>query len=141
MHINQEKLNKEAPGLGIKLIVLFGSQASGTANQESDYDVAVLTDSDKKIDSGLKRYSEIMNFVLKVLNIPDEKLDLTNLNEANPLLKYHILHKGTLLYGNELLFHEEQAVSFREYHDSKKLFDLEKYLVHQKQKYLNKQLS
>ncbi len=140
MKINHVKLKKEAPDLGIRLVILFGSQATGQAQAESDYDVAVLMARGKEISQSFDQYSRVASLLAESLNIPLEKLDLTNLNDVNPLLQHYVFRDGQLLFGDQLLFHEEQAVAFREYHDAQRLFDLEKILIQKRQKRLNKML-
>ncbi|HHE38134.1 MAG TPA: nucleotidyltransferase domain-containing protein, partial [Candidatus Cloacimonetes bacterium] len=82
MKINRKKLEKEAEKLGIKMIVLFGSQAEGKARPDSDYDVAVLTTPERNIKNSMKICTDILFFLSDALDIPDQKLDLTNLNNA-----------------------------------------------------------
>lgn len=132
MKIDRKKLNREALKLGIKMIILFGSQTKSQTGRESDYDVAVLTVPEKNI-SDLENYSEILFSLSNSLDIPDYKIDLTNLNEANFLLLYEIMSKGELIYGEKDLFDERRALAFREYIDAKPLFDLEDYLIKKRQ--------
>lgn len=134
--MKQEKL-KKADSLGIKLVVLFGSQAKKRAGNESDYDVAVLTDERKNI-SDFKNYSEVLFFLREALKLPDYKIDLTNINRSNPFLAFEIFSKGKLLYGNKDLFDEYRAFVFRTYIDAKPLLELEDYLIKKKQVFLNK---
>lgn len=132
MEINPEKL-KEAESKGIELIILFGSQANNKASEESDYDIAVLTASEKNI-ADLDNYTDILFFITDALKIPGQKIDLTNINEANPLLRYNIFQKGKLLYGESIRFSEEKAFAFREYIDARPLLDLEYYLLKKRQR-------
>ncbi|MFA4817916.1 MAG: nucleotidyltransferase domain-containing protein [Parcubacteria group bacterium] len=136
MKINEEKL-KEADSEGIRLIILFGSQADKSAHSESDYDVAVLTD-DRKNIRDFDNYSKVLFFLREALGIPDYKIDLTNINEANPLLLHEIFSKSALIYGNQDIFDEYRAFAFRTYIDAKPLLELEDYLIKKRQLFLNK---
>ena len=104
MEIDAKKLNM-AKKKGIKLIILFGSQTQNTAGKDSDFDIAVLTVPGKNI-SEMENYNDILFFLSDSLRLPDFKIDLTNLNNANPLLRYEIFKKGTLLYGEKMLAEE-----------------------------------
>lgn len=136
MEIDQKKL-KEAASKGIKLIVLFGSQANKSAHNDSDYDIAVLTDDCKNIGD-FNNYSKVLFFLREALGILDFKIDLTNINEANPLLLHEIFSKSTLIYGERDLFDEYRAFAFRTYLDAKPLLKLEDYLIRKRQLFLNK---
>ena len=81
MKVDREKIEKYAFEKGIKFITLFGSQALGNRRENSDFDVAVLTTREKNI-SVLENYSEILDFLSNVLDIPDYRIDLTNLNKG-----------------------------------------------------------
>lgn len=142
MTINRERLQKEASQHGIEFIVLFGSRASGkTHREESDFDVAVLTESGRDIHSSLGYYSEILFFLVDVLGIPDRKLDLANMNSANPLFRYEIVSGGTLLFGNQNDYDEYRAFAFKDFVDAKPLFSLERFLINKRQKLFKEALS
>jgi predicted nucleotidyltransferase len=130
---NREEMEKK----GILLVVLFGSQARGAARKDSDYDIAVLTDENRSL-SDFDNYSQILFFLSRTLEIPAEKIDLTKIREANPLLQYEIFSKGKLLFGDRNLFDEYHAVAFREYIDAKKLLELESKMVKQRVSMLKK---
>jgi len=138
MKINRKKIEKEAEKMGIKMIILFGSQAEGKARPDSDYDVAVLTTPERNIKNSMKIYTDILFFLSDALDIPDQKLDLTNLNNANPLLKYQIFSDGKLLYGSEYLYCERRAGAYREYIDAQPLFKLEEKIIKKRQQMLEK---
>src|SRR4030043_559271 len=139
MKVDKERIEKYAFEQGIRFIVFFGSQAVGNRGENSDYDMAVLTTKEKNI-SVLENYSEILDFLSKVLDIPDYRIDLTNLNKANPFLKYEVVSSGKLLYGNEDEYADYRAGAFKEYIDSQPLFHLEKYLIKKRQNLLGELL-
>lgn len=134
----REQLNKFAQENGIKFIVLFGSRAKeAPVREDSDYDIAVLTVPEKNIEKSMDNYNNVLFGLSKILNIPDYKTDLTNLNNANILLKYHITSSGILLYGNKINFEELKSDAYRDYVDARPLFNLERILIYKKQKILS----
>ncbi len=141
MKINREKLDKEAEGKGIKFIIFFGSHVLRKAHKDSDYDVAVLTVQKKNISKSLDHYSDILSFISEALGIPDYKLDLTNLNNANPLLRYEVAARGELIYGDRDAYDEYRAFAFKEYIDAKPLFKLEELIIRRRQELFKEALS
>lgn len=133
----KDQLNKFAQENGIKFVVLFGSRAKAMPCDDSDYDIAVLTMPEKNIKNSMDNYNNVLFGLSKILDIPDYKFDLTNLNDANILLKYHITSSGILLYGNKTDFEELKADAYRDYIDAKPLFNLERILIYKKQKILS----
>lgn len=131
-----EKLGQFAKEAGIKFIVLFGSQTKGLVQKDSDFDIAVLTAPEKNIKE-LDNYNNVLFGLSKILNIPDYKMDLTNLNNANPFLKYQIVSEGNLLYGDENKFKSYKLFSIREYMDMSDLRSLEKNMILKRQKLLS----
>jgi predicted nucleotidyltransferase len=140
MKVDREKIEKYAFEKGIKFIILFGSQAVGDKHENSDFDVAVLTTREKNL-SVLKNYSEILDVLSNILGIPDYRIDLTNLNKANPFLKYEVVSSGKLLYGDEDEYADYRAGAFKDYVDSQPLFHLEKYLIKKRQNLLGELLA
>ncbi|PIV21056.1 MAG: hypothetical protein COZ69_10020 [Deltaproteobacteria bacterium CG_4_8_14_3_um_filter_45_9] len=140
MKVDRERIGKYAFEKGIKFIILFGSQAVGDRHENSDFDVAVLTTREKNL-SVLKNYSEILDFLSNILGIPDYRIDLTNLNKANPFLKYEVVSSGKLLYGDEDEYADYRAGAFKDYIDSQPLFHLEKYLIKKRQNLLGELLA
>lgn len=116
----------------IKYIVLFGSQAEGTQHKNSDVDIAVFRDEFKT----LKEYSTVLFGLADILGYCSDKIDLTNLKYAKPLLRYEITSKGKLLYGDELDYEEFCAFAFKDYIDSKDLFKHEAEVLRRKVKKL-----
>lgn len=138
-NIDTEKLNKFCRENGVNFVVLFGSrakEAKGEAvliREDSDFDIAVLTSDDKNIGSSADNYTKLLIGLSDILNIPDFKMDLTNLNDANILLRYEITSAGKLLYGDTTEYEELKAFAFRDYIDARPLFDLEDLLIHKRQ--------
>jgi predicted nucleotidyltransferase len=140
MEINKENIEQYAIEHGIKFLVLFGSQAMGTVREESDYDVAVLTTKKGNI-ADFNNYIELLHFLSDLFGIPDNKIDLTNLNKVNTFHRYEVISSGILLYGDEDEYAAHKAFAFKEYIDSQPLFALEKFLIKKRQKILKEMIA
>lgn len=137
MQVNQnQELEKYAREKGIKFIVLFGSRATGTANNDSDFDVAVYLKDDKSVfgDLSLGEYSEMLEKLKECFGFNPDKIDLTDLNSANILLRREVTVNGKLLYGDANEYENYKAFAYRDYVDAKPLFDLESLLINKRQK-------
>ena len=91
----------------VRLGVLFGSQASGTADSHSDIDVAVEFDPDVVGD---ERYRHRLSLVVDLSQaLGTDDLDLVDLDTVRPAVGLSALQDATLLVGD----HErrEQLVS------------------------------
>lgn len=138
-NVDTEKLNNFCRENGIKFVVLFGSRAKEargekvSIREDSDFDIAVMTSAEKNIMNSIDNYNSILFGLLKILDIPDFKMDLTNLNNANILLRYEVTATGKLLYGDATEYEELKAFAFRDYVDARPLFDLEDLLVSRRQ--------
>ena len=72
---------------GVRLAVMFGSAARGTARSHSDVDVGVLLDD----EDGLPALRVALERAL------DRSVDLVSLRRAPPLLRFEIARDGRLL--------------------------------------------
>lgn len=77
----------------IKLIYLFGSQAKGTANGSSDWDIAVLPHS--PLDN-TQRWDLAQNLASKL----GQDVDLVDLSDASTVLQMQVINDGQLLMGD-----------------------------------------
>jgi predicted nucleotidyltransferase len=104
----------------IKFAVLHGSQASGAAGKNSDWDVAVLAE--KKLD--IKDMAELKRQFAGELNVPAEKIDIADLNSDSPLLRYQVAQKGRLIQGSGGDFRNFQILAWKDYLNNEKIFNL-----------------
>jgi len=81
------ELARKAPGL--KLLVLFGSQARGEAHPGSDWDFGYLAGPAFDPDDFLARL---------VLRLKTDRIDLVNLGRTNGLLRYRAAAEGQPLF-------------------------------------------
>lgn len=104
----------------VRLAYLFGSQASGRANSESDVDIAVLLDPALSSDARFAERLELIGELCRLLKT--DKVDLTVLNEAPPLLAFEVLRNGRLLHSSSENDRIDLQVSIvREYEDTEPL--------------------
>lgn len=110
----------------IRLIVQFGSSVTGKTHQLSDFDIAYL--SAAPLDFAEK--SELVLDLAVVLNIPIDKIDLTNINNASPLLLKEIFKTGQPFFQeNNETFDRYKIYSSRLFDDSAFIFkDTERFL-------------
>ena len=118
---NQKKeLKKVAKRFELKLILLFGSFVFQKMHKESDLDIAILS---RRGVFSLDLYSAF----LKIFS--GQKIDLTFINEADPLLLKEISDHCFLLYGSKRNFLKFKLNSFFRYQDYRPFFVLEKKAV------------
>lgn len=129
MNIDKSQFNQLAKKYDLKLLLAFGSQVGGDINKDSDFDIAYI--SNKKIDNLVDLNCDLIDIV------NNDKVDMVDLRNANPLLKYEISNKSELLYGNELDYLEFKASAFKEYVDGKPLFELQNLLIKRRQELIH----
>ncbi|MBR8834498.1 MAG: nucleotidyltransferase domain-containing protein [Stigonema ocellatum SAG 48.90 = DSM 106950] len=85
----------------LKMLVLFGSRATGKIHGNSDWDFAALYDEKKRntytIDNDWGLF-EVPLILGKVFVIDPEKIDLVELNNCSWLVAHFIARDGILLY-------------------------------------------
>ena len=121
MKINKTKLAQIARQYHLSQILLFGSQANGQATAESDFDIGILA---PKPLSFRQRETLLIDLSQK-LNLPIQKIDLTFLNQASPLLLYQSVKNARLLYGQPKSFIAFQLYAIKQYQDHQKFFKLQ----------------
>lgn len=123
----------------IKFIVLFGSRAKDAFREDSDFDVAVYMDGFNDMGD-MGKYSDVLSDLARFLEVFEDKIDLTDLKNANLLLRYEITQEGKLLFGSELDYLQLKAFAFRDYIAAKSLLNLEYFIAKKKQKLFAKNL-
>ncbi len=91
--IDKVKMAQIAQKYGLRLIMLFGSQAQKTGQRDSDVDLAFYPSHDCDEQ---QLYEELVHLLKRA------DLDLVNLRVThNHIIRFEILHKGTVLYEEE----------------------------------------
>lgn len=82
----------------VRLAVLFGSQADGTATDESDVDVAVAFEADLSPAERLNERIDLTTALVRVLGT--DAVDVTDLDSVSPGVGADALESGQLLVGD-----------------------------------------
>src|SRR5919199_5256249 len=93
------KLTEKIPYL--KMLVLFGSRATGKTHAKSDWDFAALYDEKLREESCRDRgfaWFEVPGVIGQVFSLNSDEIDVVELNRASPLLGYQVARDGKLLY-------------------------------------------
>lgn len=101
---------------GIKLVILFGSQATKKAGKNSDTDVAVLSDHPLT----LEEKTEIGIEVAGMFNISEDTVDVVDIWHAPPLLQHEIASNGKLIFGDNFDFIRFRVLAWKRYLDTAK---------------------
>jgi uncharacterized protein len=137
MKIDQEKLEAVGRKLGLRLVVLFGSRATGSPPPApgSDLDLAVLGSGEASRLSFWNCHRDLAE-VFEGFDV-----DLVLLHYADPLLRYEVMRRGRLLYGDPDAFLDYRAFAFRDFVDSAGLRELEDALFQKKMESLRGELN
>lgn len=100
----------------IKLVILFGSRATGKAGTRSDTDVAVYADH----ALGLGEKADIGAEVGRMFGISEDKVDVVDLWRAPPLLQRQIASEGKLIYGDAFDLVRFKVLAWKRYLDTGK---------------------
>jgi predicted nucleotidyltransferase len=104
----------------ITLAILHGSRAEHHANEKSDWDVAVLGDHIFDVrERSLMRKAFASRF-----NTSEENIDIVDLRNDSPLLRYRVAVRGTLLDGTRTAWRRFQIEAWKDYLNNGKFFQL-----------------
>lgn len=104
----------------LKLIVLFGSQASGRTRPISDVDVLVAPSRPLSYEEE----DDLRDELAKAFNVSDEKLDLVSSYRAGGLLLTEALEKGKLLFGTREAMNVERIRAWKRFQDTEHFREL-----------------
>lgn len=102
----------------LKLVVIFGSFASGKNRKDSDLDVGVISEKEILFEKQIVLTNEFSRIFKK-------NIDLSVLNRANPLLLFEASRNAILLFGSQKDFFEFRLRAFHSYNDYQPFFKLE----------------
>ncbi|KKP78198.1 MAG: hypothetical protein A2271_04320 [Candidatus Moranbacteria bacterium RIFOXYA12_FULL_35_19] len=102
----------------LKLVVIFGSFASGKNRKDSDLDLGVLSEKEISFEKQVALINEFSQIFKK-------NVDLSVLNRANPLLLFEASKNPILLFGKKKEFFEFRLHAFHAYNDYQPFFKLE----------------
>lgn len=121
--MDKKKIEEIAKKYQLKLVVLYGSQATGKARPNSDIDIAIL--GERRID--FDKHIELINEFTGLFQT--DEVDVKLLHNTNPLFRYQVMRDGILLYGKSYDFASFQAYAFRDYMDSQSLLKLKEVII------------
>ena len=104
----------------ITLAILHGSRAVHQANENSDWDVAVLGE---HVLTAPERSHLRQTYAAK-FNVPEEKVDIADLRTDSPLLRYRVAMGGTLLDGTREAFIRFQIEAWKDHLNNMKISSL-----------------
>lgn len=122
MDYNSEELKRICRKNKIKLLLLYGSQATGNSNVGSDVDLGLLLENDS-FD-----FKDLIKDLMEVFK--DSIIDIAILNHSDPVFKFEIISNCKVLFRQD----DEVFINFyintvKQYNDIKKFRVLEdKYL-------------
>lgn len=126
--INDIKFNKEEINqfkkLGISVIYIYGSQATGLAKSASDIDIGIVfEDPEKYKDKTIKVYSELYSIFTDIF--PKKEVDVVLLQFASPTLQFKAASEGVTIYQqNERNSFQYKETVVKKYADIKHFLDL-----------------
>ena len=109
--------NKVMKKMNIELVITFGSQVSGKTNLKSDTDIGIL----RNKNLSLEERSQLTELLAKEYKLNEDKIDLVEIKNASPLLRFEIAERGKLLWGDESMFIRFRVSAWKLYLDTAKL--------------------
>lgn len=112
----------------LQLLVLFGSRARGDHDDQSDWDFAILYDCDTWKRSNrehIHNFLAIYTALSEIFEIPEDRIDLVDLDRASGLIAHYIARDGQLLY-------ERHAGTFSDFQQRSLMSDEQLNQYHQK---------
>ena len=107
----------------VVLAYLFGSEAKGTANRESDIDIAVLlSDQIPQAEYG-QRVVDLNTELIGIFQ--RDAIDVALLNTAPPLLAFQVVRHGVVIYDPHHRYVSFYIDAFNQYADTQPLRDLQ----------------
>ena len=120
--MNFDKLMKK---INVELVIAFGSQITGNANRNSDVDIAVL----RTQNLNLKERGGLTDSLAKQYQFNEDKIDLVEIKNASPLLRFQISKHGKLLWGNKEIYNRFKILAWRQYLDTERLREVRKTIL------------
>ncbi len=111
---------------GIKLLVVFGSVGTVYEKNDSDLDLAFLSDKLLSIAQEEKLLSDFIFYYKR------DDIDLINLHKAEPGLKLSISREGRVIYEKQDAFYNFQLYAARIYADTKYMRKMRKEVLKEK---------
>jgi len=118
------KIDNIAREYGLKLVLLFGSEASGKAHPGSDVDIAVMFQDSATVKD---RFFDLIADMHGIF--PEREVDMGLINEADPLFLKKILENCELISGEPRVLAQLRMYAFRRYVDHKRFLRMEEQYI------------
>ncbi len=85
----------------LKMLILFGSRATGNTHVNSDWDFAVFYDEEQReayTKNNISGLFELPMLIGKVLKINSDHIDIVELNHCSELIAHFVARDGQVLY-------------------------------------------
>lgn len=128
INFDQKTIEELAKKHNLKLLLFFGSQVSGKTHKFSDFDFGYLG---KKADS-YRKSAELLLSLAKIIHQKEDKVDVANLEQLPPLLKYEVLKNNQILYQENNAYSEFFVNALKDYFQSGRLFNLQATVINKK---------
>lgn len=114
----QKRIDELAKKYHLKLILLFGSRATGKTHKESDFDVAYLPSSNLSFD-------EETDINFQFIGIfSHDRIDTVDMRKASPLLLFGIFKNCQILFAEDnLIFYRYRAYIFKKYIEAESFYE------------------
>jgi predicted nucleotidyltransferase len=117
--LNQNEIEKIAKKYDLKLLLLFGSQASGKTHPMSDFDFGFICEK----ELNYKRKSRLAHDLAKLVKFSNiENIDL---KKASPLLLKEIVKNNEVIFEKEESYAEFFSRAVRIYFEAEPIFKLQ----------------
>jgi len=130
--MDKKKIEEIVKKYGLKLLLVFGSQASGKTHKLSDYDFGFIS---KKELSYLDRSTLAHNLAKLVKNPNIEDVDLV---KAGPFLLREIIRNNKVLFEEKGVYASFYSYATRTYFEAKPFFELQSQMYIKRIKQLQK---
>jgi predicted nucleotidyltransferase len=122
--VDRQQLEEVARGLGIELLVQFGSTVTGTSHAGSDLDLAIL------FGRAPQSIADTADAALRLQALePNREVDIAVLNHADPLLMKQVTDRGVLLFGDPSRWQAFRLYAFKRYQDHQRFLRMEREYV------------
>lgn len=122
-----KELQRPLRELGVKVVYLYGSEASGLSTPLSDTDVGVVLRDVRPLKSRVERnrlHSRLTDLLGPRFDSDSREMDLVFLQAASPVLQYEAINAGCPLFSDDPEFQADYEASvIRDYLDVRPLVE------------------
>jgi predicted nucleotidyltransferase len=114
----KQKIEEVAKKYKLKLVLLFGSRATGKIHKESDFDVAYLPEKNLSYDDEIDINFQFTNI------FGHDRVDTVDMRKAPALLLYAIFRECLILFKkDDLIFPTYRAYAYKKYIEAQPIYE------------------